>query len=199
MGLPIARLIIGSNRNDILARFLASNDMSVAIVEPSLSPSMDIQVSSNFERLLFEILDRDPVATATAMSDFRRTGKMAVSNGAWHRCRTVFHGFRLDDAGTEAEIARLYRSTGYIADPHTAIGVAAARATPTGRGLPVVTMATAHPAKFPDVVERATGIHPPLPPHLVNLFERPERLSVLPNDLAAVETQVRALARRNAC
>jgi threonine synthase len=199
MGLPIARLIIGSNRNDILARFLASNDMSVATVEPSLSPSMDIQVSSNFERMLFELLDRDPAATATAMSNFRRTGKMPVPDGAWHRCRALFHGHRLDDAGTEAEIARLYHSTGYIADPHTAIGVAAARANPAGHGLPIVTMATAHPAKFPDVVKRATGIHPPLPPHLADLFARPERVTVLPNDLAAVETQVRALARRNAC
>jgi threonine synthase len=160
---------------------------------------MDIQVSSNFERMLFELLDRDPAATATAMSNFRRTGKMPVPDGAWHRCRALFHGHRLDDAGTEAEIARLYHSTGYIADPHTAIGVAAARANPAGHGLPIVTMATAHPAKFPDVVKRATGVHPPLPPHLADLFARPERVTVLPNDLAAVETQVRALARRNAC
>src|SRR6185437_1979138 len=199
IGLPVARLIVGSNRNDILTRFLAANDMSIAAVEPSLSPSMDIQVSSNFERMLFELLDRDPAATETAMSDFRRTGKMAVPDGAWHRCRTLFHGFRLDDAATESEIAQLHKSTGYIADPHTAIGVAAARANQAGHGLPVVTMATAHPAKFPDVVERATGVHPPLPPQLADLFERPERVSVLPNDLAAIETQVRALARRNAC
>ena len=102
MGLPVARLIVGSNRNDIVARFLASNDMSIATVEPSLSPSMDIQVSSNFERLLFELLDRDAGATAAAMAEFRRTGRMAVPDAAWHRCRTVFHGFRLDDAGTEA-------------------------------------------------------------------------------------------------
>ena len=88
MGLPVARLIVGSNRNDILARFLASNDMSIATVEPSLSPSMDIQVSSNFERLLFELLERDAGATAAAMAEFRRTGKMAVPDAAWHRCRT---------------------------------------------------------------------------------------------------------------
>jgi threonine synthase len=198
MGLPVARLIVGSNRNDILARFLATNDMSIATVEPSLSPSMDIQVSSNFERLLFELLGRDAGATAAAMADFRRTGKMAVPESAWRRCRTVFHGFRLDDAGTEREIARLYEVAGYLADPHTAIGIAAAQANPPGHGVATIAMATAHPAKFPEAIERATGIRPALPPRLADLFDRQERFTVLPNDLAAVETQVRALARRNA-
>ena len=198
MGLPVARLIVGSNRNDILARFLASNDMSIATVEASLSPSMDIQVSSNFERLLFELLERDAGATATTMAEFRRTGRMAVPDAAWHRCRTVFHGFRLDDAGTEAEIARLHRTCGYLADPHTAIGIAAAAANPPAHGVPTIAMATAHPAKFPVAIERATGLHPAPPPRLADLFDRLERFIVLPNDLAAVEAQVRALARRNA-
>ena len=198
MGLPVARLIVGSNRNDIVARFLASNDMSITAVEPSLSPSMDIQVSSNFERLLFELLDRDAGNTAAAMAEFRGRGKMAVPDAAWHRCRTVFHGFRLDDAGTEAEIARLHQVSGYLADPHTAIGVAAAMANPPGHGAPTVAMATAHPAKFPEAIERATGLRATLPARLADLFDRPERFAVLPNDLAAVEAQVRALARRNA-
>ncbi len=198
MGLPVARLIVGSNRNDILARFLATNDMSIATVEPSLSPSMDIQVSSNFERLLFELLDRDADATAAAMAEFRRTGKMAVPDAAWHRCRSVFHGFRLDDAGTEGEIARVHRTSGYLADPHTAIGIAAAHANAPGQGVPTAVMATAHPAKFPEAIERATGLHPALPPRLADLFHRPERFTVLPNQLAVVEAQVRALARRNA-
>jgi threonine synthase len=198
MGLPVARLIAGSNRNDILTRFLATNDMSIAAVEPSLSPSMDIQVSSNFERLLFELLERDAVATADAMATFRRTGKMGAPEAVWHRCRTLFHGFRLDDAGTEQTIARLHKTCGYLADPHTAIGVAAAEANLPGHGVMTVAMATAHPAKFPDAIERVTGIHPALPPRLADLFDRPERFSVLPNDLAAVEAQVRALTRRNA-
>jgi len=198
MGLPVARLIVGSNRNDIVARFLASNDMSITTVEPSLSPSMDIQVSSNFERLLFELLDRDGAATATAMAEFRRTGRMQVPDVAWHRCRTVFHGFRLDDAGTEAEIARLHQATGYLADPHTAIGVAAARELPPPHGVTTVAMATAHPAKFPDAIERVIGTRPALPPRLADLLDRSEKFTVLPNDLAAVEAQVRALARRNA-
>ena len=196
MGLPIARLIAGSNRNDILARFLASNDMSIAAVEPSLSPSMDIQVSSNFERLLFELLEREAAETARTMAEFRRTGRMAVPEAQWHRCRTVFHGFRLDDAGTEAEIARLHEVCGYLADPHTAVGIAAARANSV-HGVPIVAMATAHPAKFPDVIERAAGIHPALPPRLADLYDRPERFTVLPDDLAAVEAKVRALAHRN--
>ena len=198
MGLPIARLIVGTNRNDILARFLASNDMSVTEVEPSLSPSMDIQVSSNFERLLFELLERDGAATATAMADFRRTGRMAVPEPAWRRCRTVFHGFRLDDEGTVAEIRRLHQATGYLADPHSAVGIAAARALPAGHGVPTVAMETAHPAKFPEAIERAIGSRPPMPGRLAELLDLPEHFVVLDKDLVAVEAQVRALARRNA-
>ena len=198
IGLPVARLIAGSNRNDILARFLAANDMSMRPVEPSLSPSMDIQVSSNFERLLFELLNRDPAATDRIMRGFRDTGRMAVPEAAWHRARAVFHGFRLDDPGTEAEITRLHAACGYIADPHSAIGVAAGRALPAAPGVPTIALATAHPAKFPEAVARATGQPPVLPPRLAGLSEREERYVVLPNDLAAVQAQVRALARRNA-
>jgi threonine synthase len=197
MGLPVARLIVGSNRNDILARFLATNDMSIVPVEPSLSPSMDIQISSNFERLLFELLDRDPEATRQIMLDFRQTGRMKIADPIWHRVRGLFHGFRLDDPGTEAEIRRLRAATGYLADPHTAIGIAAARALPCAGGVPVVAMATAHPAKFPDAMERATGHRPPLPARMADLFQRKEQFTVLPNDLAAIESAVRALVGRN--
>ncbi len=198
MGLPITRLLVGSNRNDILARFLRDNDMSVRPVEPSLSPSMDIQVSSNFERLLFELLDRDPLLTAQTMASFRNTGRMTVGSEAWARATALFSGFRLDDAGTEAEIRRLHAASGYLADPHTAIGVAAARACPLARGVPVVAAATAHPAKFPEAMERAIGLRPPLPPRLADLYDRTERYTVAPNDLAAVEAGVRAVAQRNA-
>jgi threonine synthase len=197
MGLPIARLIVGSNRNDILARFLLSNDMSMLPVEPSLSPSMDIQISSNFERLLFELLDRDPDDTRKTMLDFRRTGRMHVAEPVWHRARSVLHGFRLDDPGTEAEIRRLHATTGYVADPHTAIGIAAARAMPCAAGVPTVAMATAHPAKFPDAMQRSMGVRPALPSRMADLFEREERFTVLPNDLATVEAAVRALVGRN--
>ncbi|MBB5691282.1 threonine synthase [Roseomonas alkaliterrae] len=199
MGLPIARFVVASNRNDILARFLAANDMSTRPVEPSLSPSMDIQVSSNFERLLFELLERDAEATAEAMRRFRAEGRMPVPDAAWRRATALFRGFALDDAGTIAEIARLHREAGYLADPHTAVGTAAARAlAPEDAAIPVVVAATAHPAKFPDAVERATGLRPPLPARLSDLYEREERYGVLPNDLAAIEAAVRAHAHRNA-
>ena len=197
MGLPVARLIVGSNRNDILTRFLASNDMSITAVEPSLSPSMDIQVSSNFERMLFELLERDPVATRAAMRDFRASGRMAVPDTAWRRMRSVFHGFRLDDAGTLAEIARLQHEAGYLADPHTAVGVAAARALPPAASIATVAAATAHPAKFPDAIEQAVGSRPPLPPRMADLYDQPERFLVLPNQLSSVQAAVRALTRRN--
>ena len=196
MGVPIARLVVASNRNDILTRFLDQNDMTIRGVEPSLSPSMDIQVSSNFERLLFELLDRDPAATAAAMQGFRATNRMQVPAAAWERARTVMHGFRLDDDGTVAEMRRLH-AIGYLADPHTAIGIAAARALPC-RHLPIIAAATAHPAKFPDAVERATGQRPPLPPALADLYEREERFTRAPNSLDAVEAQVRAFTLRNA-
>ena len=115
----------------------------------------------------------------------------------WHRARTLFHGFRLDDPGTEAEIRRLHAACLYLADPHSAIGIAAARARPAAGGVPVVAMATAHPAKFPDAMERATGQRPALPPRLADLFERQEHFTLLPNDLGAVEAAVRALVGRN--
>jgi threonine synthase len=198
MGLPVERLIVGANRNDILARFLAANDMSVKGVEPSLSPSMDIQVSSNFERLLFELLGRDAAATAETMRRFRAEGRMPVPDAAWAKATGLFHGFTLSDAGTLAEIRHLRDTAGYLADPHTAIGTAAARAhAPADPGIPVVVAATAHPAKFPDAVERAVGLRPPLPARLADLYAREERFSVLPLGLAAVEDFVRAQTRRN--
>jgi threonine synthase len=197
MGLPIARLVLGSNRNNILARFLASNDMSMLPVEPSLSPSMDIQVSSNFERLLFELLEHDGAATAAVMARFRAEGRMPVPDVAWRRATALFHGFTLDDAGTLAEIRRQHAASGYLADPHSAIGIAAARALPAGAGVPMVAMATAHPAKFPDAMEQATGIRPALPGRLADLYDRPERYTVCPADLSAIEAQVRALTHRN--
>jgi threonine synthase len=197
MGLPVERLIIGSNRNDILARFLAANDMSARGVEPSLSPSMDIQVSSNFERLLFELLGRDAQATAATMRDFRATGRMPVPEAAWREATALFQGFALDDAATAAEIRRIHAASGYLADPHTAIGIAAARAASLPEPVPIIAMATAHPAKFPDAVEQATGIRPPLPPRLAHLMSGTERFSRAANDIGAVESLIRAFAQSN--
>ncbi|MDO9499335.1 threonine synthase [Falsiroseomonas sp.] len=197
MGLPIAQLLIGSNRNDILTRFLSDNDMTMRSVEPSFSPSMDIQVSSNFERLLFELMGRDPTATADTMRRFRAEGRMPVPDAAWHSATRVFRGFALDDAGTLEEIRRLH-GQGYLADPHTAIGTAAAMASPpSDPAIPIVVAATAHPAKFPDAVRQATGIEAPLPSRLADLYERPERYSRLPADLGQIEAFVRRHTLRN--
>ncbi|AOX16361.1 threonine synthase [Kozakia baliensis] len=195
MGLPVKKLCVGSNRNDILTRFLLSNDMSMRAVEPSLSPSMDIQVSSNFERLLFELLDRDSAACARTMTEFRQTGRMDVPHKAWVHAGETFSGKTLSDEETRIEMARLYRESGYLADPHSAIGLAAGRQYQE-QGVPMIVAATAHPAKFPDAVVAATGHHPALPPHLADLHERPERFDVLPNDLATVEAAVRKHVRR---
>lgn len=190
MCLPVRRLCIGSNRNDILTRFLTSNDMSMRAVEPSLSPSMDIQVSSNFERLLFEMLDRDPQACRDTMLGFRQTGRMSVAPAVWTRANDRFGALMLDDEATLAEMKSLHDNSGYLADPHTAIGLAAGRKAQEP-GIPMIVAATAHPAKFPDAVRKATSIDPALPPHLADLFSREERYETLANELNIIEDAVR--------
>jgi threonine synthase len=193
-GAPIADFVVASNANDILTRFIVDDDMSTRGVVPTLSPSMDIQVSSNFERLLFEMNERDGERTARQMVEFRRTGRLAVE--AAQRRRHLDGSFRAaacDDDATVAEIGRLRAETGMLVDPHTATATAAARAC-AGAGAAehaVISLATAHPAKFPDAVERATGVRPELPDHLADLFERPERTEVVPADLAMVQSVVR--------
>jgi threonine synthase len=195
MGLPIAELLVGTNRNDILARFLASGKMTIGGVEPSLSPSMDIQVSSNFERFLFELKGESGAAVAAAMQAFRTTGTLPISEAEWRAAQRQFTGHRVDDAGTRASIAQTWRATGELLDPHSAVAVAAARAARRDRIAPMVALACAHPAKFPDAVEVATGIRPGLPPHLSDLLTRRERTAVLPNDVAAVQRYVSDRAR----
>jgi threonine synthase len=196
MGVPISRFIVATNKNDILYRFLASNDMSAQGVEASLSPSMDIQVSSNFERLLFEFLRRDAAATAATMAGARANGRMEVPDAVWRAVRRQFTGFKLDDAGTLAEIAHWWRSAQYLADPHTAIGLAAARdCRPVG--LPVIVAATAHPAKFPDAISAAVGFRPALPAGLADLYEREEKFTRAANDLDQIQALVRNFANRN--
>lgn len=199
MGVPITRFIVASNRNDILFRFLQNNDMSMRDVEPSLSPSMDIGISSNFERLLFEFLGRDDEALTQAIGGFRGNmdRRMPVPESVWQAIRRQFIGFRLSDEQTLAEIGRLYRECGYLADPHSIIGIAAARELGPSIGLPVIAAATAHPAKFPDAIEKAMGSRPPLPAHLSDLYEREEKFIRAPNDLAAIEDRVRNFANRN--
>jgi len=191
MGLPVAKLIVGSNRNDILTRFIAGGAMELGEVHPTLSPSMDIQVSSNAERLLFDLYGRDGRRLDNAMTAFRQTGRLALDPEQHARLVALFAGHRLDDAETLASMAALYRETGELVDPHSAIGLAAARAVSLDPDVAVVALATAHPAKFPDAVEKATGLRPALPPALADLYQRPERFAVLPKDLGEVQKHIR--------
>ncbi len=200
MGLPIDKLVLVTNRNDILARLLATGEMRVDTVHPTLSPSMDIQVASNFERLLFDLYGRDGKALAADMQSFRKTGAMSLGEARLRQARQVFTGHRVDDEETLATIAEVHRATAEVLDPHSAVGVAGARAIPRPAAVPAVTLATAHPAKFPDAVERAIGIRPALPPQLAALLQRPERAAGLPNDIEQLKTFVRdrVLERRPA-
>jgi threonine synthase len=198
LGLPIDRLVIGTNRNDILARYFAIGEMTIAPVEASLSPSMDIQISSNFERLLFELKGRNGSAVGEAIAQFRRSGSLPADDQAWRAATGLFSAHKVDDTSTMQIIAQTYAETGMLIDPHTAIGVGAARAATAGdrSGMPMVALACAHPGKFPDAVERATGIRPHLPPAFADLSERRERLVVLPNRLGVVTDFIRAHSRR---
>ncbi|MCF4125808.1 threonine synthase [Methylobacterium sp. SyP6R] len=196
MGLPVGRLMIATNANDILARTLATGAYEVRGVAPTTSPSMDIQVSSNFERLLFECLDRDAGAVNRLMAGLKQSGAFTLDERTLARIRAEFDAASVPEDEVVAEIRDIYRGTGQIVDPHSAIGVRAARKLlADDPATPVVALATAHAAKFPDAVEAATGVRPALPPHLADLLERRERFTVLPNDEAAVERAIRERAR----
>jgi threonine synthase len=195
MGAPLRHLIVASNQNDILTRFFESQSMKATTVHPTLSPSMDIQVSSNFERLLFEMNNRDGAKTSAQLSRFRELGTMNVEPDQFAQwIAPTFRAGRADDHDTLATMRSVYESTGMQIDPHTAVGVKVAREF-AEEGVAMLTLATAHPAKFPDAVERATGIRPALPEHLANLFDLAEHTVDLPNDLAAVEAFVASAFR----
>jgi threonine synthase len=197
MGAPVGHLVIGSNRNDILTRFFESGSMDSETVVPSLSPSMDIQVSSNFERYLFDLMGRDSAQVRNTMTDFAKTGRYQVPENLHALAKVQFSAYRCTDEQTLEVIRNVYQETGELIDPHTAVGVHAARQyrnAVSGTGRPLVALACAHPAKFPAAVARATGQTPPLPPHLSDLMGRPERFTVLPNEFACVKDHI--LARR---
>jgi len=191
MGVPIERLAVASNRNDILARWVETGALVTQGVVPTISPSMDIQVSSNHERLMFELLGRDGRRTAELMQRFRGIGSVEVPR------HPAFLAASLDDDETTAVMREVDERHGYLIDPHTAVGVGAAmRLRSSGQvdpTMPVVCLATAHPAKFPDAVERATGIRPALPLHLADLLDRPEHCTALPNDARLVQDHVRSV------
>ncbi len=195
MGLPIDQLVVATNKNDILHRFISNNDYSVSELAKTYSPSMDILVSSNFERYLFDVFDRDGAAVADLMARFGKD-VCSIPDDKWARVSAMFDSASVDDEKTCEVIASVYAESGMVLDPHSAIGVEAARQTRRDQGAPMVTLATAHPAKFSEAITAAGLASPKLPPHLADLFEREERFSVVANDLAAVTDFVATHARR---
>jgi len=197
MGLPIARLVVATNVNDILHRALTSGDYSAGSVTPTATPSMDIQVSSNFERLLFDLAGRDGPAIAGMMHAFDATRAMTIPADMLAGAQGLFTSVRVDADGMAMALAHAHRRHAMLIDPHTAIGLAAARdvAASLPIDVPMVTLATAHPAKFRDAVERATGLRPGLPARVGNLFDREERFDRLPGDYDAVKAYVLERAR----
>nr|WP_067286216.1 threonine synthase [Marinobacterium profundum] len=186
MGLPIAQLVVATNRNDILHRVISGNDMSRGELVHTLSPSMDIMVSSNFERLLFDVYDRDGAAISDLMARFR-TDAVQLDAARWANVRELFDSQAVDDETTCKLIREVHAQTGYLLDPHTAIGLQAGRDRNRDRSIPMITLATAHPVKFPEPVVKAGLESPQLPEGMADLFERPEHYEVLANDLSVVQ------------
>jgi threonine synthase len=195
MGLPVDRLVIATNVNDILVRAFATGAYEIRDVVATTSPSMDIQVSSNFERLLFDAYDRDAGKVAALMGSLAQSGRFEVKAGALKAMRALFTADRADEQESAAEMRAWMREAGYCADPHTAVALAVAEKETRDPSVPMVVLSTAHPAKFPQAVAAACGIEPKLPDWLADLATRKERLSVLPADQAAVERFVAQASR----
>jgi threonine synthase len=193
MGLPIDRLVIATNVNDILTRTIATGSYAPREVVATASPSMDIQVASNFERLLFEAYDRDADTLRTLMSSAGRG--FSLSNRALSAIRAVFSADRADEEETAATIRTVLRETGHFVDPHTAVGIAVSEKETRDPAVPMIVLATAHPAKFPETIEKACGMRPPLPDWLADLMQRPEHFVTLPVDQTAVEAHILSLSR----
>ena len=190
MGLATDRLVIATNRNDILRAAVQGGRYEVGTVHPTISPSMDIQVSSNFERLLFDAMDRDGARVAALMNSLKQSGGFTIPEAAQARIRRHFDADSASEEETGDRIAATFADTGELVCPHTAVGLDVAE-THLDIDVPMVALATAHPAKFPDAVEAATGIRPPLPKHLGNLYDRSERVTRVENDLAAIQSVIR--------
>lgn len=190
MGLPVSHFVIATNTNDILARFFESGAMTMSTVVPTLSPSMDIQISSNFERLLFDLYGRDGKALADAMASFRQTGTLKVGANALGGVKSLFDAGRLDEEGTLKAIAECRKRYGETIDPHTAVGYGVAQQHRRDAKVPMIVLATAHPAKFPDAVQKAIGERPALPPRLADLFDRTERVEGMANDVDALKSLI---------
>jgi threonine synthase len=195
LGLPIDRLVIATNVNDILTRTLATGTYELRDVVPTTSPSMDIQVSSNFERLLFDANDRDAGAVRALMGSLAQSRRFTLSARALSQIRATFTAGRADEDEVAATMRTVKRETGNFIDPHTAVGIAVAEKESRDPAVPMVVLSTAHPAKFPDAVEAACGARPPLPEWLSHLNQRPERVTALPVDQSAVEHFVLSTSR----
>ncbi len=191
MGLPIDRLIVATNQNNILHRTLETGAYTTKGVTPSISPSMDIQVSSNFERALFEVYNREGGAVAQLMEQLAKTGAFTLSQGALARLRLEFDSADCSEDETSVAIATVLKMTGQVICPHTAVGVKVAADKRMTGAVPMIALATAHAAKFPDAVEAACGVRPALPPHMADLFERPERITTVANDLEAIKALIK--------
>ncbi|AJE45950.1 threonine synthase [Celeribacter indicus] len=188
MGLPVETLVIATNQNDILHRTMETGAYTKEGVAPSMSPSMDIQVSSNFERALFDVYDREGAAIAQLMDELK-SGQFAISQGAMERLRDIFASGRASEEETTATIAAMHARTGEVLCPHTAVAVKVAEEHLGSE--PMITLSTAHPAKFPAAVEAACGIHPALPERMADLFAREERFTVVPNDLDRLKSLIK--------
>lgn len=190
MGLPIERLIVATNINDILHRALSNGDYSTGTVTPTAAPSMDIQVSSNFERLLFDLSGRDGEALSNMMAEFDKTRSMSIPEDMLVSARNLFSSHRVDADEMALAMRLAHEQSGQVLDPHTAIGLSAAQNVDVDPSVPIVTLATAHPAKFRDAVERATGVRPVLPRRIGDLFDRQESCTKLPGEYDAVKAFV---------
>jgi threonine synthase len=195
MGLPVERLLVATNVNDILVRALETGLYEAKGVVATSAPSMDIEVSSNFERLLFEALGRDPATLRAMMASLAQSRRFEIAAAPLAAIRAEFDAARVDEAEVAETIGRVHRETGYLLDPHSAIGVAATRKAGGDPATPMVALGTAHPAKFPAAVKAASGVEPVLPPHLEHLGTRPERFTILPRDQQRIETFVRQHSR----
>jgi threonine synthase len=195
MGLPIERIVVATNSNDIVARAIEDGRYARGPVRQTQSPAMDIQVSSNFERLYFEGVERNGLETARAMQAFAQAGAIDIPPKARAMIAELFTGLGVSEDDTRRTILSTFNQTGVLIDPHTAVGMTAAqRIRRGGSGAPLVVLSTAHPAKFPEAVEAAAGVAPELPPAARNLAAKPERIDRLPADAEAVQAYVRAFA-----
>lgn len=190
MGLPIEQLVVATNVNDILSRTINGGEYKVGETVATISPSMDIQVSSNFERLLYNIYDGSGEDIRNLMENLKQGGVYSIAEGPLAKAKATFNALRVSEDETKETISDVFNGSGQVIDPHTAVGINAARRKWNDKATPMVSLSTAHPAKFPEAVKEMTGAHPELPPHMADLFDREEKCDVLPNDLETLKAYI---------